>query len=198
VADNLHDAPGVIVFPPLLGLVTIVLSALLQWLLPIGILAHLCLLWRVPLGGALIAAGLGLIISGRNTLVRGGTNVRPSLPATALIAGGVYRWSRNPIYLGGICLLLGVAIFFAIGWLLLLIVPTLAILHFSHLAGRGISRTQIRGRLPSVQGCGAALFWTSLRLQNKPCRNHVAFQCYGGILAFGRKIFAGRIHECRS
>lgn len=42
-------------------------------------------------------------------LVRTGATGAPGDPAGKLVTSGIYRWFRNPIYLGGIAVLLGVA-----------------------------------------------------------------------------------------
>lgn len=56
-------------------------------------------------GAALIAASLGLFR-------RYGTRPEPWQPASTLIRSGIYRYSRNPMYLGMACLSIGFSIFF--------------------------------------------------------------------------------------
>ena len=124
------DHPDVIVFPPVIAIATIVIAALLQWLIPIGLLARLALSWRIAAGAALVIAGVVLAGAGARALVRRGTNVRPSLPVLALAENGVFGWTRNPIYLGGGPIMAGIALIFGIDWLVLLMVPSLMILHF--------------------------------------------------------------------
>jgi protein-S-isoprenylcysteine O-methyltransferase Ste14 len=63
-------------------------------------------------------------------LVRRGTNVNPLRPALALATDGLFRWTRNPMYVGGGPLMLGLAIAFGIDWLLLLMIPSGLLLHF--------------------------------------------------------------------
>ena len=43
--------------------------------------------------------GLGFGLGGERALHGAGTNVRPDLPTTAVVSGGVYRFTRNPLYL---------------------------------------------------------------------------------------------------
>ena len=124
------DHPNVIVFPPAILATTVVLGCMLQWALPLGVLATLSQAWRVPIGCAFIVAGVSLAVAGRRMLKRLGTNVSPLQPTTALATGGVYGWTRNPLYSGGTLVMLGIALIFAVDWLALLIVPSLLILHF--------------------------------------------------------------------
>lgn len=46
--------------------------------------------------------GCGMVVAGSSSFYRAGTTVNPMKPeaTTALVTEGVYRFSRNPIYLG--------------------------------------------------------------------------------------------------
>src|SRR5262245_41234030 len=68
--------------------------------------------------------------AGRRMLKSLGTNVSPLQPTTALATAGIYGWTRNPLYSGGTLVMLGIAFIFAVDWLILLIVPSLLVLHF--------------------------------------------------------------------
>jgi len=67
---------------------------------------------RRPLALLLLAIGVGFIVAGRIALNRAGTTWRSTEPGrtTALVTSGVYRLSRNPIYLGMEIVLLGWAV----------------------------------------------------------------------------------------
>ena len=107
-----QDRPNVIIFPPAIVALTVALGCALQWLAPLGWLTKLDLLVRGSIGVALIVVGVGLAASGRRLLVRLGTNVSPLQPTTALATGGVYRWTRNPLYTGGTIVMFGIAFLF--------------------------------------------------------------------------------------
>jgi protein-S-isoprenylcysteine O-methyltransferase Ste14 len=125
-----YDHPNVIVFPPLIPIVTIAMGITLQWLRPLALLAHVDLAWRVVTGVALLVAGVLFASTGRYALMRRGTNVNPLRPATALVTEGVFGWTRNPMYVGVSFAVIGIALVFAVDWLLLLFVASLVLLHY--------------------------------------------------------------------
>ena len=61
-------------------------------------------------GGVLIVIGLFLLVSANGLFTRAGTDVIPFRNVTTLVTNGVYRYSRNPMYLGMAAVLLGCAI----------------------------------------------------------------------------------------
>jgi protein-S-isoprenylcysteine O-methyltransferase Ste14 len=127
---NKHDGPNVIVFPPIIVVVTVALAVALQWLAPLDLLARIDPTCRWAVGSLVLVAGVFPTIAGAVTLLRHGTNVLPSRPATALITGGIYRWTRNPMYTGGAPVMIGIAIIFALDWLPVLMIPSWLTLHF--------------------------------------------------------------------
>ncbi len=74
-------------------------------------------------GGVLIVIGLVLLVSANGLFTRAGTGVIPFSEATTLVTTGVYRYSRNPMYLGMATVLLGCAI--TVGAVTALAVPPL-------------------------------------------------------------------------
>jgi protein-S-isoprenylcysteine O-methyltransferase Ste14 len=64
------------------------------------------------LGVLLVAAGFLTGISGVAIFRKAKTTIDPTKPhASSLVTWGVYTFSRNPMYLGGLIMLLGCAIF---------------------------------------------------------------------------------------
>lgn len=125
------DNAGVIAPPPLLALGAVVIGLLLDWLLPAYLLTVL-LSWgtRIILGVELMAAGLALLVVGRNTVIAAGTPVEPWKPSTTIVATGVFAWLRNPMYVGGTAALIGLAILLASDWMVVTTVILALVLHF--------------------------------------------------------------------
>jgi protein-S-isoprenylcysteine O-methyltransferase Ste14 len=131
MTDAATDRPDVIVFPPVIPLSTLALAIALQWLVPLGLIADIDQGWRFGLGALIVMAGLLTTSAGRRALLRRGTNVNPSQPTTALVTDGVFGRTRNPLYVGVSVALCGIALIFALDWILLLIIPSCVILHFA-------------------------------------------------------------------
>jgi protein-S-isoprenylcysteine O-methyltransferase Ste14 len=125
-----RDAPDIIVFPPVIPVSLVLLGILLQWLVPLGLLVRVDPSWRIPPGVVMLLVGIAIAGTGRLTMMRRGTNVIPTRPALALVDDGIFKWTRNPIYVGGGFVLVGVALTFALDWVLLLFVPSMLLLHF--------------------------------------------------------------------
>lgn len=121
------DRPGVLVLPPLLYFGALVAGAALEllrrWDLPVPAAVR----WIAAVVGV---AALALAIRARSTFERAGTHVNPMQPATTLVASGPFRFTRNPMYVGMTTLYLAIAIATRIAWLLVLLVPVLAVMHW--------------------------------------------------------------------
>jgi len=65
-----------------------------------------------PAGGALVAAGIALLLASADRFRRQRTSIIPHRQAAALITAGPYRFSRNPIYLADALILAGLCL----GW----------------------------------------------------------------------------------
>lgn len=121
------DIPGVVAPPPLIfggfllaGLALDALSGDLGINLPA---------WLRYLA-AILLAGLAasLLLDALRRFRRAGTRVEPWQPSTAMVTGGVYRRSRNPIYLGMALAYLAVALAANGIFTLLLLVPALVVI----------------------------------------------------------------------
>ena len=73
------------------------------------------------LGVIMMAAGFGLAFTGLRTLISNRTTPSPIQieRANKLVTTGLYQFSRNPMYLGMVIFLVGVAVLFGNIWLLI-------------------------------------------------------------------------------
>jgi protein-S-isoprenylcysteine O-methyltransferase Ste14 len=65
-----------------------------------------------------------------STMTRAGSNVPTRLPTTTIVETGPYRFTRNPIYLGMVLGLIGLAIAFNSLWLLMALVPFALVIRY--------------------------------------------------------------------
>ena len=81
-------------------------------------------------GGVLVVLGLTFIVLARRALAQHGQPTDPGLPTSKLVATGVFSVSRNPLYLGGTCLLAGIALILHLPWSLVLLLPAIVACHY--------------------------------------------------------------------
>jgi protein-S-isoprenylcysteine O-methyltransferase Ste14 len=86
------------------------------------------------LGGAVFVLALALFAWAITTITRAGSNVPTNMPTTSLVATGPYRFTRNPIYLGMMLGLVGLAIAFDSLWLLVTLVPFFLVIRYGVVA----------------------------------------------------------------
>jgi len=126
-SEDAKASPDVISCPPLIYLGALGVGLLLNWLVPsLPFLSVPC-----PVTGWLLAfAGFVIGFWGVRTFIRFGTNVRPDLPVTALVTSGPYRYTRNPLYMACTIIYLGITLSLGSPWLLVPLIPTLALVHY--------------------------------------------------------------------
>ena len=97
-----------VLLPPVYLFLGLVVMGLFDYFMPVY--EFIPAPWRY--GGLLIlGTGLGLIIACSVLFKRAGTPIIPFEKSTALLTHGIYRYSRNPIYLGMLIILAGAAVF---------------------------------------------------------------------------------------
>ncbi len=74
-------------------------------------------------GGLIIVVGLTLLVTANGLFTRAGTDVIPFRNVTALVTDGVFRYTRNPMYLGMALVLFGCAV--TVGAATPLVIPPL-------------------------------------------------------------------------
>lgn len=110
--------PGVRIPPPAVYILALGISWLLQQYVPLPFLAHDTALW---IGLALVAVGLVFALMSVVTMIRGHGTVNTHAPSDALVVTGIYRISRNPMYVSNALMYTGFAIAIGLLWGLILL-----------------------------------------------------------------------------
>ena len=114
--------------PPLAWGLAVIAGLALDWLVPLPFLPTL---W---LGAMVFGLALALFAWAIVTITSAGSNVPTSLPATAIVESGPYRFTRNPIYLGMFLGLTGLAIASGNLWPLIMLVPFALVIRYGVVA----------------------------------------------------------------
>ena len=121
------DRPDVVIFPPLLFAICFVLGVVFHVVCPYRFGLSL---WTRGAGAALGLAALSVTLWGKRVMEAAGTNVRPDLPALAIVSNGPFAYTRNPLYLGVLAMFAGVGIALDAPAFLTVLVPLYVVLRF--------------------------------------------------------------------
>lgn len=123
--DKPGETAGVVAPPPLIYGVAILTGGLLHRLLPLPLLpAHLARPLGVPFVGCALALAAWAIV----TMQRAGTPTPTRQPTVTIVSHGPFRFTRNPIYLGFTLLQLGIACWYDTVWILVTLLPAVAVI----------------------------------------------------------------------
>lgn len=92
------------IHPPVLMLSHLLAAFLLNWLFPLRFASPKPLEW---VGYIFVLTGLGFAFSAVSQFTKVDTTLDPHGSVSAIVTSGPYRFSRNPIYLGFVCTLIG-------------------------------------------------------------------------------------------
>jgi protein-S-isoprenylcysteine O-methyltransferase Ste14 len=122
---NRPNTAGVIAPPPLIYLGGLAAGFALDAALPSPELPSAV---AVPLGGALVGAGVALAGSFAAAFRRAGTPVDPYQTTTSIVTTGPYKLTRNPAYVAMASAYVGIALLARKPWALATLVPTVALI----------------------------------------------------------------------
>lgn len=134
MTDANTQTAGVVAPPPLIFLGALILAVALDWWVvrTQGLDMPASLRWTVvPL---LLLAGIALIAAAMGQFRRAGTPAPPWQPTTAFVARGVYRFTRNPMYLGMTLIYLSLGIAADAPVIFWLLIPLVLIVHYGVIA----------------------------------------------------------------
>jgi protein-S-isoprenylcysteine O-methyltransferase Ste14 len=116
--------PNIKIPPPLLALIYLALVYILTWWIPLPLVVPPML---QMVGFLLVILGFFLGIAALITFRRAGTTANPRGRVTHLVTRGIYGFTRNPIYLGFLFIVIGISLDSGTYWGILL-APILVIL----------------------------------------------------------------------
>lgn len=111
------DHADVKIHPPILLLFHLFAVFILKRLLPLSFAFPNVFVW---VGYAFVLVGLSLAFSAVSRFMQAHTTVDPHGSVNTIVTSGPYRFSRNPIYLGFVCMLIGFPFIFRTYWGLIL------------------------------------------------------------------------------
>jgi protein-S-isoprenylcysteine O-methyltransferase Ste14 len=116
--------PNIRISPPLLALLHVVLAFLLTRLIPLPLSVPPIL---QTVGFLLVILGFLLGVAALIAFRRAGTTLQPRGRVAQLVTSGIYSFTRNPVYLGFLLILIGISLDSGSYWGILL-APVLVIL----------------------------------------------------------------------
>jgi protein-S-isoprenylcysteine O-methyltransferase Ste14 len=125
-----RDGAAVRIPPPLVYLGGVVVGVLVHgFLLPVRLTLPTGA--RVSLTAVAILLGLSLMGGAIRLFRRSGQDPKPWEPTPEIISTGVYRFTRNPMYVGMGLLQIGIGVGLANGWILALVPIVLVLVYWT-------------------------------------------------------------------
>lgn len=118
--NDVAARPNSLPWPPVIYLAAIAVSVLLNVFYPLPWFAQPLSSILFAIGWLMIAAFVALNIAAIRVMRRAGTTVRPDRGTDHLVTDGPFSFTRNPLYLAGTMLILGIGLVSGIVWFLLL------------------------------------------------------------------------------
>lgn len=115
--DVATNRAGIVAPPPVMYLGVLSLGLLLEWLWPMRLLR-----WplAVGVGSAILVCGVIGLAAAIRTIWRAQTPIDPYKATTALVTDGLFRFSRNPIYVSDTLIYVGLSLALNAWWALAL------------------------------------------------------------------------------
>lgn len=124
-----RDRPGIIAPPPLLMVLCVAAGLMAAHLWPLPMIRDTALARTVFCAALVFVAG-GLIFSAHRELVKHNEHPNPYKPTGTIVVSGIYGFTRNPLYISLLLIVLAVGIGVNDAWLLLALFALFLLLHF--------------------------------------------------------------------
>jgi protein-S-isoprenylcysteine O-methyltransferase Ste14 len=111
---------------PILTILHLIIAILLRNLLPLPISVPALLQW---LGLGLAAVGFVLGVLALNEFKRARAAYDPKKPTSGFVTAGIYHYTRNPVYLGFVLILIGLSLSMGTYWGIVLAWPLMVFMN---------------------------------------------------------------------
>ncbi len=101
------------------------LAIVLQFAAPLSLPAESMRPIYTVVGVILLLMGIGIVVAARREFARHGEYTDPGHPTRQVMTTGVFSISRNPLYLGIVIFIAGVALAIDLPWALIWLVPSI-------------------------------------------------------------------------
>ena len=105
-------------------------SIVLQFIFPFSFHPGILRQALISSGIVLIILGIGFIVLARREFAQYGQPTDPGHPTKQVVKTGVFAISRNPLYLGSVIVLLGIALAMNVLWMLVTLLASIIICHY--------------------------------------------------------------------
>lgn len=123
-AQKNSDQANVVAFPPMLFGTTLLIGVLLSYIFPTPLLSPMTAL---AIGLVLFGIGVITLLLAFQGMIQHKTTIHPKGATTAIVSNGLYRYTRNPMYLSLTLIYIGVSVATNAWWGLLLLIPLLVV-----------------------------------------------------------------------
>ena len=125
--DSNADNAGVAAPAPVIYGAAIAIGLIAEFAVPVALPARSVSTW---LGAFAIAISIPIAICAFRTLARSRTAFDARKPTSSIVTDGPFRYARNPTYLSLTLVHIGVALVFGLPWVLAMVVPAVAVVHW--------------------------------------------------------------------
>lgn len=124
--DKTSDNAGVITIPPLIYIAGFFVGLLIHFIYPIRLLPDSIILW---IAFPLMLISIPIVLLAVLDMKKAETSMDVRTSTTAVVNFGIYKYSRNPMYLALLLLYLGIGCWLNSIWILIMLVPVIILVN---------------------------------------------------------------------
>lgn len=121
-----NDKPGVVAMPPIIFIIFLALGIVVNLIQPLGFIYGTA---RFASGIIILLISGIIVLSAQIRMKKAGTNIDVRRPSTTVVTDGIYSYTRNPMYLAMVILLIALAFLLNNLWIIIVIPLFMAVIH---------------------------------------------------------------------